>query len=117
MQGRGRAAEGLPGEEEDPRVQEYAGEASRRRAELSEQIDRQKQWVAERCEIVKATLIGHLEDCQAKLRDGVSARVGEWHEAGREIQHLRRQLLHTDALVADLHQCASRAARGGEIHP
>ena len=108
----GHAAAAPPGGE-DPRVQEYAEEVSRRWVELSEQIERQKQWVAERCEMVKAALIGRLEDAQAELRDGISARVGEWHGTGRETQHLRGQLQHTAELVAELHQGAFRTAGGG----
>ena len=84
-----------------------------RGVELSEQIERQKQWVAERCDMVKAALIGRLEDAQAELWDGISARVGEWHGTGRETQHLRGQLQHTAELVAELHQGAFRTAGGG----
>ena len=108
----GHAAAAPPGGE-DPRVQEYAEEVLHRWEELSEQIERQKQWVAERCEMVKAALMGRLENAQAELRDGISARVGEWQGTGRETQHLRRQLQHTAELVAELHQGAFRTAGGG----
>ena len=100
--GGGGAPPGEPGE--GRRVAECAAGAGRAWDELDAGVERLKARVSEQCDLLKDHLLEMVEEERERLRGHLAGELEGWREAGREAQHLQRQLLATQRLVAGLQE-------------